>query len=291
MFSGSIPALLTPFKDDGIDEAAFQAFVDWQIRHGSSAVSPVGTTGESPTLSHNEHKRVVDLCVEAAAGRVPVIAGAGSNATAEAVALAQHAEASGADAVLVVVPYYNKPTQSGLYAHFKAVHDACGLPIILYNIPGRSVVDLAVETMGSLAQLPRIAGVKDATNDLSRPPAQRALCGADFCQLSGEDATAPAFLGQGGHGCISVTANCAPQACANLQAAWQAGDLARFAELRDALAPLHKALFLEPNPAPVKYACAQLGLCQDTVRLPLERVSDSTARAVQHAMKSAGVTG
>ncbi|MBY0432453.1 MAG: 4-hydroxy-tetrahydrodipicolinate synthase, partial [Rhodospirillales bacterium] len=256
MFKGSIPALITPFRNGKVDEKAYQAFVDWQIQQGSHAVVPCGTTGESPTLSHDEHKRVVELCVEAAAGRVPVIAGTGSNSTHEAIALTRHARKAGAAAALVVTPYYNKPTQEGLYQHFKAIHDAAELPIVIYNIPGRCVVDMSVETMARLAKLPNIVGVKDATADLVRPLRTRCVIGPDFCQLSGEDATVTAFLAQGGHGCISVTANIAPKLCADLHNAWNAGDLATCFALRDKLLPLHEAMFVETSPGPVKYAAS-----------------------------------
>jgi 4-hydroxy-tetrahydrodipicolinate synthase len=289
MFLGSICALITPFTEDGIDEAAFQAFVEWQIGQGTHGLVPCGTTGESPTLSHAEHMRVVELCVEAAAGRVPVIAGAGSNSTAEAVLLARHAAECGADAALSVTPYYNKPTQEGLYQHYKAIHDAADIPIIIYNIPGRSVVDMSVETMARLAELRNVVGVKDATNDLARPLRTRIEIGADFCQLSGEDATATAFLAQGGVGCISVTANAAPRLCADQQEAWQRGDIATMAEVRDRLAPLHRALFLESSPAPVKYAVSLLGMASQRVRPPLVEPGDGTRQAVAAAMRHAGV--
>ncbi|MEQ9813902.1 MAG: 4-hydroxy-tetrahydrodipicolinate synthase [Azospirillaceae bacterium] len=291
LFRGSIPALITPLTADGsqVDADGFQKFVDWQITEGSTGVVPVGTTGESPTLSHDEHHRVVELAIEAASGRVPVIAGAGSNSTSEAVSLSRHAETAGADGLLVVTPYYNKPTQDGLYAHFKAIHDATGLPILIYNIPGRSVVDMSVETMKRLADLPRIAGVKDATNDLARPLRVRTEIGPDFCQLSGEDATATAFFAQGGHGCISVTANVAPRLCAEQWAAWAASDTAAMAEVRDRLGPLHRALFLESSPAPVKYAASLLGLCEPAIRLPLVPVGEPTKRAVADALRHAGL--
>jgi 4-hydroxy-tetrahydrodipicolinate synthase len=280
MFKGSIPALITPFTEDGaVDADGFQKFVDWQINEGSSGLVPVGTTGESPTLSHDEHRLVVKLCVEAAGGRVPVIAGAGSNNTAEAIELIQHAHDVGADAALVVTPYYNKPSQEGLYQHFKAIHDASDLPIIIYNIPGRSVVDMTTETMAALFKLPNIVGLKDATGDLDRVASQRASVGPDFIQLSGEDATALAFNAMGGVGCISVSANVAPKLCAEFQAATLAGDYAKALEYQDKLLPLHRAMFMEPSPAPAKYACSLLGLCTDTVRLPLMPASE-TARAV-----------
>lgn len=289
MFQGSICALITPFTEDGIDEAAFQAFVEWQIGQGTHGLVPCGTTGESPTLSHAEHMRVVELCVEAAAGRVPVIAGAGANSTAEAVLLARHAAECGADAALSVTPYYNKPTQEGLYQHFKAIHDAADIPILVYNIPGRSVVDMSVETMARLAELRNVVGVKDATNDLARPLRTRIEIGPDFCQLSGEDATATAFLAQGGVGCISVTANVAPSLCADQQEAWQRGDLATMTAIRDRLGPLHRALFLESSPAPVKYAVSRLAMASPRVRLPLIEPGEATRRAVEAAMRHAGV--
>jgi 4-hydroxy-tetrahydrodipicolinate synthase len=289
MFRGSICALITPFADGGLDEDAFQALIEWQIAQGTHGLVPCGTTGESPTLSHAEHMRVVELCVEAARGRVPVIAGAGSNATAEAIALTQHAAKAGADAALIVTPYYNKPTQEGLYQHFKAIHDAVDLPVIIYNIPGRSVVDMTIETMARLARLRNIVGVKDATNDLARPLRARVEIGPDFCQLSGEDATATAFLAQGGVGCISVTANVAPRQCADMQEAWRHGDLSTMASLRDRLAPLHRALFLESSPAPVKYAASLLGKGDGRVRPPLVAPGDATKEAVRAAMIHAGV--
>ena len=289
MFRGSIPALITPFTEDGIDERAFQEFVAWQIAEGSHGVVPCGTTGESPTLSHAEHKRVVELCVEVARGRVPVIAGTGSNSTAEAIDFTRHAAAAGADAALVVTPYYNKPTQDGLFAHYKAIHDAVDLPIIIYNIPGRCVIDMTVETMARLAELRNIVGVKDATNDLGRPLVTRTTIGEDFTMLSGEDITVAAFLAQGGHGCISVTANVAPRACAALYDAWVAGDLETFGTMRDRLAPLHKALFIESSPAPAKYAASLLGKAASRVRSPLIEPKDTTKAAVRQAMEHAGL--
>ncbi|HEY0832790.1 MAG TPA: 4-hydroxy-tetrahydrodipicolinate synthase [Azospirillum sp.] len=289
MFHGSITALLTPFKNGKVDESAFQAFVDWQITEGTDALVPCGTTGESPTLSHAEHDRVVELAIEAAAGRVPVIAGAGSNSTEEAIRLSRHARKAGAAAALVVTPYYNKPTQEGLYQHFKAIHDAADLPIIIYNIPGRSVVDMSVATMARLAKLPNIIGVKDATADLVRPLRTRVEIGADFVQLSGEDGTAIAFNAQGGVGCISVTSNVAPRLCAQMQKAWRDGDLATCFHIRDQLMPLHNALFVETSPGPVKYAASLLGKCGDEVRLPLVPVGESTRQTVRDAMTAAGV--
>jgi len=289
MFKGSITALITPFKDGLIDEPAFQSFVDWQIKQGSHGLVPCGTTGESPTLSHQEHNRVVQLCVEAAAGRVPVIAGAGSNSTMEAVALTRHAEQAGADAVLVVTPYYNKPTQEGLYRHYQAINDATGLPILIYNIPGRSSVDMSVETMARLAKLPRIVGVKDATADLLRPVRTRAACGADFCQLSGEDGTALAFLAQGGVGCISVTANIVPRLSALLQEHWAAGDLTAARALQDQLAALNDVLFIETNPGPVKYAASMLGKCRADLRLPLVLPSDAHQLEIRARLEGLGL--
>jgi 4-hydroxy-tetrahydrodipicolinate synthase len=289
MFTGSIPALITPFTEDGIDAKAFQSFVDWQIGQGSSGVVPCGTTGESATMSHEEHHLVVELAIEVAKGRVPVIAGTGSNSTAEAISLTRHAAEAGADAALIVTPYYNKPTQEGLYRHFKAIHDAVELPIIIYNIPGRSIVDMSVDTMARLAELPRIVGVKDATNDLARPLATRLRLGETFCQLSGEDATATAFLAQGGHGCISVTANVAPALSAAMHKAWAEGDLAAMADARDRLMPLHRALFVETSPAPVKYAASLLGLCDERVRLPMVPVTETTRSMVRDALAHAGI--
>ncbi len=290
MFHGSIVALITPFRNGSIDEAALQSLVEWHVDQGTHGLVPVGTTGESPTLSHAEHQRVVELVIEAAAGRLPVIAGAGSNSTTEAVSLARHAKTAGADGVLVVTPYYNKPTQDGLYAHFKAIHDAADLPLVIYNIPGRSVVDMSVDTMAALAGLPNVVGVKDATCDLGRPLHTRLACGAEFCQLSGEDITALAFLANGGDGCISVTANVAPRACAEMQEAWQRGDAREALAIHLRLTPLHKALFLETSPAPVKYAVARLGKCAPDVRLPLVPPKAPTREAVDAAMVVAGLT-
>lgn len=291
MFRGSIVALITPFTEDGIDEAAYQSFIEWQIAEGTHGVVPCGTTGESPTLSHAEHMRVVALCVEVAKGKVPVIAGAGSNSTEEAVLLCRHAAKVGADAALVVTPYYNKPTQEGLYRHYKAIHDAVDLPLIIYNIPGRSVIDMSVETMARLAGLRNIVGVKDATNDLGRPLRTRVAIGPEFCQLSGEDVTATAFLAQGGVGCISVTANVAPRLCAAQQDAWANGDLETMASIRDRLAPLHRALFLESSPSPCKYAVSLLGKADARVRLPLIEPGNDTREAVRAAMVHAGLLG
>lgn len=289
MFHGSIVALLTPFKNGKVDEAAFQSFVEWQVAQGTHGLVPCGTTGESPTLSHEEHNRVVELCIEAAAGKVPVMAGTGSNSTEEAIALTRHAKKAGAQAALVVTPYYNKPTQEGLYQHFKAIHDAADLPIFIYNIPGRSVVDMSVATMARLAKLPNIVGVKDATADLARPSRLLQEVGSDFIQLSGEDATALAFNAQGGVGCISVTANVAPALCSAMQTAWAKGDLKEAFRLRDVLSPLHDAMFVETSPAPVKFAASLLGLCSEDVRLPLVPASDAARTAVRAAMTKAGL--
>ncbi|TKD18076.1 4-hydroxy-tetrahydrodipicolinate synthase [Rhodobacter capsulatus] len=289
MFKGSFPALVTPFSNGAVDWDTLKKLVNWHIDQGSHGLVPVGTTGESPTLSHEEHNEVVRVVVETAAKRVPVIAGAGSNATAEGIELIRHAEANGADAALVVTPYYNKPTQRGMVAHFTAMHDACTLPIIIYNIPGRSVVDMMPETMGQLAQLPRIVGVKDATGDLSRVAKQRMTCGADFLQLSGEDATAVGFNAMGGVGCISVTANVAPKLCAEMQEATLRGDYAKALEYQDLLLPLHIAIFLEPGVAGAKYAMSKLGLCSPEVRLPLTELTDATKAALDAAMKHAGL--
>lgn len=289
MIKGSIPALVTPFKNGAVDYDALKQLVEWHIAEGSSGFVPVGTTGESPTLSHDEHERVVEAVVEAAAGRVPVIAGAGSNNTAEGIRLIQHAARVGADAALVVTPYYNKPTQEGLYQHFKAMHDCCDLPIIIYNIPGRSVVDMSPETMGELAKLPRIIGVKDATGDLSRVPQQRITCGADFIQLSGEDATALGYNAHGGQGCISVTANVAPRLCADFQQATLDGDYGQALDLLDRLMPLHMAIFAEPGLAGAKYAMSKLGKCSNEMRLPILPVSAAIESQIDTAMRHAGL--
>jgi 4-hydroxy-tetrahydrodipicolinate synthase len=288
-FRGSFTALVTPFSNGALDEKAFRGLVDWQIAEGTSGLVPVGTTGESPTLSHDEHGHIVQWCIEQAKGRVPVVAGAGSNSTKEAIELAQHAQESGADAVLVVTPYYNKPTQEGMYQHFKAINDAIRIPIIIYNIPARSVIDMSVETMRRLFELDNIAGVKDATANVVRVSQQRAAMGEGFNQLSGEDATALGFMAHGGHGCISVTANVAPRLCAEFQGACLKGDYATALKLQDKLMPLHTALFLETNPAPAKYALSLLGKCADTVRLPMVRLADKTKTAVREAMVHAGL--
>jgi len=286
---GSIPALITPLKDGKVDEAAFRKLVNWQIAQGSHGLVPCGTTGESPTLSHDEHMRVVELCVEEARGRVPVIAGAGSNSTAEAIDFSKHAEKAGADAVLIVTPYYNKPTQEGLYQHYKAINDAIGIPIIIYNIPARSIVDMSVDTMKRLYELKNIAGVKDATANMTRVSQQRAAMGEDFNQLSGEDITALGFMAHGGHGCISVTSNVAPRLCAEFQAACLKGDFATALKLQDKLAPLHINLFVETSPAPIKYAMSLIGKCANTVRLPMVPASEKAQAAVRSAMVHAGL--
>ena len=288
-FRGSFTALVTPFKNGALDEKAFRDLVEWQIAEGTNGLVPVGTTGESPTLSHDEHKRVVEWCVGQSRGRVPVVAGAGSNSTGEAIDLSRHAENAGADAVLIVTPYYNKPTQEGLYQHFKAINDAIGIPIIIYNIPARSVIDMSVGTMRRLFELRNIAGVKDATANMVRVSHQRAEIGPDFNQLSGEDATALGFNAHGGHGCISVTSNVAPRLCADFQGACRRGDYAAALTLQDKLMPLHTALFIETSPAPVKYALSLLGRCADAVRLPLVTVTDKTRAAVRQAMVHAGL--
>jgi 4-hydroxy-tetrahydrodipicolinate synthase len=289
MFRGSYTALITPMKNGVVDEDAFRRLVDWQITEGTHGLVPVGTTGESPTLDFDEHKRVIEVTVEVARGRVPVIAGTGSNSTAEAIELSQHAEKAGADAVLVVTPYYNKPTQEGLYQHFKAINDAIGIPIIIYNIPGRSVVDMSIATMAHCAELKNIAGVKDATANLARCSQQRLAMGNDFCLLSGEDATALGFMAHGGHGCISVASNVAPRLCADFQNACLKGDYKAALALQDRLMPLHDALFVESNPGPVKYAASRLGLCSAEMRLPLVPVSEATRKTVDAALAKVGL--
>ena len=286
---GSMTALITPFKNGAVDEAAFQKFCAWQIEQGTEALVPVGTTGESPTLSHAEHYRVVELCIEVAKGKVPIIAGAGSNSTSEAIDFAKHAEKSGADYILTVSPYYNKPTQEGLYLHFKAIHDAVQIPLILYNIPGRSVVDIQGDTMARLAKLPRIVGVKDATADLARPPRLRQGCGADFVQVSGEDATALAYLVQGGVGCISVSSNVAAKPLAAMHRLYREGKLDEAMAINYRLTALHEALFVESSPGPVKYAASLLGLCGAETRLPLAPITAATKARVEAAMKEAGL--
>jgi 4-hydroxy-tetrahydrodipicolinate synthase len=290
MFQGSLTALITPMREDGsFDEQAYAAFIDWQIASGTEGLVPVGTTGESPTLSHAEHRRAVEIAVEVAARRVPVIAGAGSNSTAEAVSLAQHANRVGADAVMVVTPYYNKPSQQGLYLHFTTIADAAGLPVIIYNIPSRSVIDMSVETMARLARHRHIVGVKDATANLARPLHTRLACGREFIQLSGEDHTVLSFLAAGGHGCISVTANVAPRQVAELHRAWRDGRVADAIAMQDRLVPLHDSMFCESSPVPVKYGASLLGRTSPHCRLPLAPISDDAARRVREAMTGLGL--
>lgn len=286
LFQGSITALITPFKDGKVDARAFQKLVEWQIDQGTHGLVPCGTTGESPTLTHDEHRRVIELCIEAAARRVPVIAGTGSNSTAEAIELSRHAKAAGADGVLVVTPYYNKPTQEGLYLHFKAINDCADVPILIYNIPGRSVVDMSVDTMARLFKLSNIVGVKDATANMARVSQQRAALGKDFIQLSGEDATALGFMAHGGRGCISVAANVAPALCAEFQLACLAGNFRLALQLQDRLMPLHDALFVESNPGPVKYAASKLGLCNEETRLPLAPLTSASRKKVDEALSA-----
>ena len=290
LLQGSLTALITPMRADGsLDEGAFRDFVEWQISEGTEGLVPVGTTGESPTLSHEEHRRVVEICIEVARGRVPVVAGAGSNSTAEAIALTKHAKEAGADAALVVTPYYNKPTQEGLFLHFTAIADAVELPIIIYNIPPRSVIDMTPETMGRLAKHPNIAGVKDATANLARPLHQKAACGPDFIQLSGEDHTALSHLAAGGHGCISVTSNIAPRQCAEMHRAWREGRVREAMAIQERLLPVHDALFAETSPGPVKHAASLLGRGTAHCRLPMAPVAAETARRVETAMRDAGL--
>ncbi|MCR8546611.1 4-hydroxy-tetrahydrodipicolinate synthase [Salipiger sp. P9] len=289
MLKGSMPALVTPFKDGAVDFDTLKRLVDWQIAQGSHGLVPVGTTGESPTLTHEEHEAVIACVVEAAAGRVPVVAGAGSNNTDEAMRFVQFAEKVGASAALVVTPYYNKPTQAGMIAHFTALHDCAEIPIVIYNIPGRSAVDMTPATMGALAKLPRIVGVKDATGDLARVSAQRITCGPDFIQLSGEDATAHGFNAQGGTGCISVTANVAPKLCSELQEATLAGDYGKALEIQDRLMPLHQAIFAEPGVSGAKYAMHRLGLCAEEQRLPLLPVTEPVRARLDSALRHAGL--
>src|SRR6266852_5033620 len=288
-FRGSFTAIVTPFSNGGVDEQAFRGLVDWQIAEGTNGLVPVGTTGESPTLSHEEHKRVVNWCIEQAKGRVPVVAGAGSNSTREAIDFAQHAEGAGADAVLIVTPYYNKPTQEGMYQHFKAINDAIGIPIIIYNIPGRSVIDMSVDTMKRLFDCKNISGVKDATASMMRVSQQREVLGPDFNQLSGEDGTCLGFMAHGGHGCISVTSNVAPRLCAEFQSACLKGDYAGALKLQDKLMPLHQNLFVETNPAPAKYALSVLGKISEAVRLPMVPLGEKSKAAVREAMVHAGL--
>lgn len=288
-FRGSFTALVTPFKNGSLDESAFRHLVEWQISEGTNGLVPVGTTGESPTLSHDEHKMVVEWCVDQSKGRVPVIAGAGSNSTDEAIELSQHAEQAGANGVLIVAPYYNKPTQEGMFQHYKAINDAINIPIIIYNIPARSVVDMSVDTMARLYALKNITGVKDATANVLRVSQQRAAMGAGFNQLSGEDGTAIGFMAHGGHGCISVTSNVAPRLCAEFQAACLKGDYTTALTVQDKLLPLHQHLFVETNPSPVKYALSLLGKCSEDVRLPMVKLSDKSKAVVRDAMVHAGL--
>jgi len=288
MFKGSYVALITPFKDGALDEQAFRDFVEWQISEGTDGLVPCGTTGESPTLSHEEHRKVTEICIEVANKRVPVIAGAGSNSTEEAIGLAKHAKEAGADAVLVVTPYYNKPTQAGLYAHYKAINDEAQIPIIIYNIPARSIIDMSVETMAELSILDYVVGVKDATSVLDRPILTTLACGKDFCQLSGEDGTAVPFLAAGGHGCISVTGNVLPKLCSEMQHAWMDGNVAKAMKIQEKLMPVHSAMFCETSPGPVKYAAELLGLSTSHARLPIVDIADSSKKQVEAALKGVG---
>ena len=287
MFKGSFVALITPFKDGAVDETAFRSFVQWQIEQGTNGLVPCGTTGESPSLSHGEHRRLIEICVEISGGKVPVLAGSGANSTAHTIHLTRQAKEAGADAALVVTPYYNKPTQEGLYQHYKAITEAVDLPVVIYNIPGRSIVDMSVDTMARLAELPNIVGVKDATADLSRPQKERLAMGPEFCQMSGEDGTAVPYLAAGGHGCISVTGNIAPKLCSEMHAAWWSGDLARVMEIQDHLMPVHSAMFSETSPGPVKYAASLLGLCAAEMRLPMWKIAGSSETAVRDALVGA----
>ena len=289
MFKGSFVALITPFRDGAVDESAFQEHVAWQLGQGTHGLVPIGTTGECPALEDDEQERLIALCVEVAKGRAPVIPGTGFNSTAHTIHATKAAKKLGADAALVVCPYYNKPTQEGLYQHFKAVHDAVDIPIVIYNIPGRSAVDMSNATMARLAKLPNIVGVKDATNDLARPLKMRVEIGAEFALLSGEDGTAVAYLAQGGDGCISVTANVAPRLCSEMHEAWQKGDVATVRRINERLIPLHDALFVETSPAPVKYAASLLGRCTAEVRQPLWQTTPETQEKVQRAMRGAGL--
>lgn len=289
MFKGSMPALITPFSGGKVDFEKLKELVEWHIEEGTHGLVAVGTTAESPTLSHAEHEACIETIVKQCAGRIPVIAGAGSNNTAESISLIQHAEKVGADAALVVTPYYNKPNQRGLYQHYKTLHDCCDMPIIIYNIPGRSIIDMTPATMGELAKLPRIIGVKDATGDVSRVADQRASCGHDFVQLSGEDASALGFNAQGGQGCISVSANIAPRLCSEFQEATLAGEYGKALELMDRLLPIHRAAFMEPSPSATKYALRVLGKCSDEVRSPIMTPTDATKSAMDAALRHAGL--
>jgi 4-hydroxy-tetrahydrodipicolinate synthase len=286
---GSITALITPFANGAVDEDAFQRLVEWQIAEGTHGLVPVGTTGESPTLNNAEHRRVIDICIKTARGRVPVIAGTGSNSTDEAIELSRDAEEDGADAVLIVTPYYNKPTQEGLYQHFKAINDSIGIPIIIYNIPGRSVIDMTVDTMARLYELENVIGVKDATANLQRASQQRAAMGPEFVLLTGDDATALGFMAHGGHGCISVASNVIPRLCAQFQTACMAGDFATALRLQDEMMPLHDIMFIEANPAPVKHIASRLGLCSHDMRLPLVPVTDQSRRIIDSVLVQSGM--
>ncbi len=286
---GSMPALITPMKDGEVDEVAFRRLVNWQIEQGSHGLVPTGTTGESATLSHEEHQRVVEICVEEARGRVPVIAGTGSNATAEAIALTRHAKEAGADAVLQVAPYYNKPSQEGIYRHFAAIAEAVDIPILLYNIPGRSAVEISLDTMARLSKVANIVGVKDATANLLRPARERLVCGPGWRLISGEDGTALGYAAHGGHGCISVTANVAPKLCAEFQEACMQGAFETALKLQDRLMPLHDAMFCEPSPAPAKFGASLLGLCSDETRLPMTPATENARMQVKAAMKGLGL--
>lgn len=289
MFKGSYTALITPFKDKRVDEDALRRLVDWQITEGTHGLVPTGTTGESPALDYDEHKRVVEITIEAARGRIPVMAGTGSNSTAEAIFLSQHAEKAGAQALLVVTPYYNKPSQEGMYQHFKAINDAVGIPIFIYNIPPRSIVDMSVETMARLSELKNIVGVKDATANIARVSQQRAAIGPDFIQFSGEDATALALIAHGGHGCISVASNIAPRLCADFQNACLAGDFKAALTLQDRMMPLHDVMFIETNPGPVKYAASRLGICSAEMRLPMVPVTEGAKKKIDAALVQVGL--
>lgn len=289
MFKGSFPALITPFRNGEIDYTAFERFIEWQISQGTHGLVPVGTTGESPTVSMEEHKRLIEVCVDVANKRVPVIAGAGSNSTAEAIELSEHSKQAGADAVLIVMPYYNKPTQEGMYLHIKAINDAVDIPILLYNVPARTVADMLPATMARCAKLKNVVGVKDATANMARASQQRLACGSDFAMLSGEDATALGFNAHGGQGCISVTANVAPALCAQFQEACLKGDYKTAIAIQDRLMPLHDALFAETSPGPVKYAASRLGFCTPEVRLPLAPIGEATKKTVDAALEHAGL--
>ena len=285
MFIGSVPAVITPFKNNEVDYSSFEKIVEFLISNGSNGLVPCGTTGESPTLSHDEHKTIIEECIRVSDKRIPIIAGTGSNNTLEAIEYTNHAEKVGANAALIVTPYYNKPSQSGLYNHYKSIAENTNLPIIIYNIPGRSIVDMSIETMIDLSKLENIIGVKDATNDLFRPLLTRKLMNSDFCYLSGEDGTALAYLAQGGHGCISVTANIAPRLCSDMHTAWRNNDIKKAQQINLNLSKLHNTLFVESSPGPVKYAASLLGLCSPDVRLPLVEISENTKIQVQNSLK------